>query len=143
MQVKEIMTKNVITVTAQAKLKEVARIFKEHRINGVPVVNKKNEVIGIITLTDMLKMLKDIHLLNKEENNASETLEMKECLIEEKENATVNMKMSNQVWSVEEDADIDYVLELMCEHNIHTIPVLKNRILVGIIGATDIVDACI
>lgn len=143
MQVRDIMTKNVITITPQAKLKEVAKIFKEHRINGVPVVNEKKEVIGIITLTDMLKMLKDIHLLHKEENVAKEILEMKECLIKEKENATVNMKMSPQVWTVEEDSDIDYVLELMCEHNIHTIPVFKNRLLVGIIGATDIVDACI
>lgn len=143
MLVKQIMSKKVIAVNAHTKLRELARIFKRHRINGVPVVDNKGAVIGIITKTDLLRMLKDIHFLKEVEDRSPQHRAMKECLIKEKNRATVRMKMTKQVWTVEEDSTIDYVLELMCKHNIHTIPVFRNRKMVGIVGATDMLNACI
>ena len=139
----DLMTKEVIFVRPDAKLKDVARLFKQHRINGVPVVDEQGAVIGVITMTDMLKMLREIQYLKQMEERLPQKVEMKECLIEEKNTATVAMKMTKPVWKVEHDMDIDYVLDLMCNQNIHTIPVIKDGKLVGVIGGTDIVDACI
>ena len=51
MKVNEIMTKNVISVTKQMSVSEVAKILRKYKIHGVPVVEGKH-LIGIITETD-------------------------------------------------------------------------------------------
>jgi len=60
MLVKEIMTREVITVSPDDSLKNVGEILKEKRISGLPVV-KDEKIVGIITLTDMLKVLERIY----------------------------------------------------------------------------------
>ena len=57
MKVKEIMAKNVITISPKASLKELAILIKEHRINGVPVVDEEGALVGVVTMTDILKIL--------------------------------------------------------------------------------------
>ena len=140
MLVKDIMTRNVVTVKPEATLKELAKILKEHRINGAPVVTKGGSVVGIITMTDLLKILRDINYWGNIEKVKPE-IGVKEALIKEKEKATVEKKMVKGIYQVSEDDSIEHVLDLMCTHNIHTIPVVEDNKLVGIIGATDIVNA--
>jgi CBS domain-containing protein len=140
MLVKEIMTSDVVTVKPDTTLKELANILKEHRINGVPVVNKDGILVGIITMTDLLKILKDINYWDYIEK-AKPGLGVKEALIREKEGATVSKKMTRQVSTVLENDSVDHVVDLMCKHNIHTIPVVEDSKLIGIVGAMDIVNA--
>ena len=56
-KVKEIMTKDPITIPPYYTLEETARVLLENKISGAPVVNDKGKVIGIITRDDMLKVL--------------------------------------------------------------------------------------
>ncbi len=139
MLVKEIMTRNVVTVHPEASLKELARVLKEHRINGVPVVNKDGSLAGVITMTDLLRILKEINYWDSIEKMRP-GLGIKEAFSTEKEQATVSKKMTKQVNTVSEDDPVEHVLDLMCKHNIHTIPVVKDNKLIGVIGATDIVN---
>ena len=140
MQIKDIMTKNVISITPKASLKELAALIKQHKINGVPVVTKEGSLVGIVTMTDLLKILKDIYYWNELEN-LKPGLGVKDALITEKEKATVETKMTVGVRTAKEDDTVDDILKLMCKHDIHTIPVVKNNKLVGIVGLTDIVYA--
>jgi acetoin utilization protein AcuB len=55
--VKEIMTKDPITIAPYYTLEETARVLLENKISGAPVVNDKGKVMGIITRDDMLKVL--------------------------------------------------------------------------------------
>ncbi len=56
-KVKEIMTRDPITVPPYYTLEETARVLLENKISGAPVVNDKGKVTGIITRDDMLKVL--------------------------------------------------------------------------------------
>lgn len=56
LRVKEIMTKDVVTVTGDAALEDAARIMVDNAIGALPVVRGKS-VIGIITETDIFKVL--------------------------------------------------------------------------------------
>lgn len=141
MLVKEIMTRNVVTVHPEATLKELVKILKEHRINGVPVAIKDGTLVGVITMTDLLRILKDINYWDAIEK-LKPGLGIKEAFASEKEKSTVAKKMTKQVNTVTEDDSVDHVLDLMCKHNIHTIPVVKDGKLIGIVGATDVVSAC-
>lgn len=54
--VKEIMTKNPITVTPDTTIEEAAVIMRDNEISGLPVV-EDGKVVGIVTETDIFDML--------------------------------------------------------------------------------------
>jgi acetoin utilization protein AcuB len=56
-KVREIMTKNPITVPYNYTIEEAAELLLQARISGMPVVDKDGEVIGTITQTDLFKVL--------------------------------------------------------------------------------------
>ncbi len=53
--VKEVMTKNVLTVSEDTPIEEAARIMADNKIGGLPVM-RGDEVVGIITETDLFKV---------------------------------------------------------------------------------------
>jgi acetoin utilization protein AcuB len=56
-KVREIMTRNPITVPYNYTIEEAAEILLQARISGMPVVDKDGDVIGTITQTDLFKVL--------------------------------------------------------------------------------------
>lgn len=59
-RVKEIMTINVITVTPDTSIKNAARLIHDKNIGALPVVNEKNELVGILTETDIIEILLEV-----------------------------------------------------------------------------------
>lgn len=146
MLVKDIMTKNVITVNNDTTLKELTRIISTYRINGAPVVDRDGILIGVITMTDLLRILRHICFWDEvsgREKQEGNIPQIKDALCKEKDRAIVGSKMTTSVYTVKETDTVDYVLQLMCKYDIHTIPVVNDGKLVGIVGATDIVNSCI
>lgn len=56
-KVKDLMTKDPITINGDDTMEKAAVLMLENRISGLPVVNTKGDLIGVITLTDVLKVL--------------------------------------------------------------------------------------
>ncbi len=52
----EIMTRNVITVTADATIRDAARLMLDHDIGSLPVLDG-NRLVGIITESDIFRVL--------------------------------------------------------------------------------------
>lgn len=57
LKVKDIMSKNIITIGPEDTVEKAAVIMLEHRISGLPVVNEKGKLVGIITQGDIFKVL--------------------------------------------------------------------------------------
>jgi acetoin utilization protein AcuB len=55
LQVREIMTRDVISTTPDTPIEDAARLIVDHRIGGMPVVDANNRVVGVITETDIFK----------------------------------------------------------------------------------------
>ena len=64
-KVKEIMTKDPITVLPYFTLEQTSKILLENKISGVPVVSEKGEIIGIITRDDLLRVLVNLTGVDK------------------------------------------------------------------------------
>ena len=56
-KVKNIMTKDPITVPPDFSVEETAQILLKHKISAVPVVKGQGQVVGIITQTDLFRVL--------------------------------------------------------------------------------------
>jgi acetoin utilization protein AcuB len=57
LKVKDIMSKNIITIGPEDTVEKAAVIMLEHRISGLPVVNEKGKLVGVITQGDIFKVL--------------------------------------------------------------------------------------
>ena len=141
-KVSEIMTTEVITVGPETKVTEATKILLDRRINGLPVVDADNTLMGIIcqsdiivqqkkwpvptvfTLLDGIIPLSSISHLEKEVKKMSAT--------------TVEDAMTQDPTTTSPDAEIEEVAELMVNKNYHTIPVVEDGKLVGIVGKEDI-----
>lgn len=55
LKVQEIMTEDVIATTADTPIEDAARLIVDNRIGGLPVIDKHNHVVGVITETDIFK----------------------------------------------------------------------------------------
>ncbi len=75
LKVKEIMTREVITVCPDCPLEEAARIMVDHKIGGLPVV-EDGRLVGIITETDLFKVF--LEMLGAREQGLRATLSVED-----------------------------------------------------------------
>jgi acetoin utilization protein AcuB len=59
-KVKEIMTKNPVTISSDETVERAAVLMLEHKVSGLPVLNKKTELVGIITQSDVFRAFVNI-----------------------------------------------------------------------------------
>ena len=64
LQVKDYMTKDLITFKPTQSVEEVVEILIKHKISGGPVVNENNELIGIISEGDCIKQISESRYYN-------------------------------------------------------------------------------
>ena len=62
MKVSDIMTQDVLAVTAEHSLADAAKILIENKFDGLPVVNSDNIVVGVITDSDLITGESNIHI---------------------------------------------------------------------------------
>lgn len=74
-KMREIMTREVITVTEDTPIEEAARIMADHKIGGLPVM-RDNKLVGIITETDIFKLM--LELFGARQNGIRVTLSVPE-----------------------------------------------------------------
>ena len=138
MLLKDIMTKDVVTVTPSTSLKEVCKILKEKRISGVPVVDEGGKIAGIVTITDVLKIVQEVYQWQALEKNAYH-MNISELLGKESLNTNAGNIMTKTVYTLDENKNINDVMRLMFTNKIHTIPITREDKIVGIIGKRDLV----
>ena len=138
--VKDIMTKNVITIDENATVGELSKLLIKNKISGVPVVDDNNNLVGIATDADIIIQESDLPLplsfshafLQKYESYVKST---KEYLKTKVENI-----MTKGLKTIYEDATITKAVNIIINNDINRIPVVdKNNRLKGIITRADII----
>lgn len=64
-KVGSVMSRDPVTVTDDSKIVEAAKIIRKRRFNALPVVNKKAELVGILTVRDILDGLINLFEISK------------------------------------------------------------------------------
>lgn len=60
--IRKVMTESLITIFPDATPGQLAELMRENNISGLPVVNNKNEVIGIVTKWDLIRYFSGLPL---------------------------------------------------------------------------------
>lgn len=55
LKARDVMSTDPVCISPSASIREVARIFEEHEISGVPVLDPQGRVCGIVTKTDLIR----------------------------------------------------------------------------------------
>ncbi|MCB2149523.1 MAG: CBS domain-containing protein [Deltaproteobacteria bacterium] len=142
MQVKEIMTKNPVTVTLDTEIVKAAEILLDRRINGMPVVDDTGKLVGILCQSDIIAQQKKLpvpSLFSFLDGYISlSSMKGFEKAVRKIAATTVSDAMTPNPVTVGPDSSIETVAALMVDHNLHTLPVLEKGMLVGVVGKEDI-----
>jgi CBS domain-containing protein len=110
---KDIMTRDVITVSPTATVKNLAMMLIKNQISGAPVAGRNGKIIGVVSEADIVaKKGKDVKTI-----------------------------MSKNIISVTEDTAVEDIAKLMTMHRIKRLPVMRGSEVVGIVSRADIVNA--
>ena len=140
---KDIMTKEVITVSQTTSVKELADILWENKISGAPVVDEAGNLISVVTESDLIDQTKKVHIpkmisILDSVLYLEKPSKMKED-IKKMTGAVVRDIQAKELITVEEDTPMDEIATIMAEKKVHTLPVISNNNLVGVIGKSDII----
>jgi len=142
---KDIMNREVITVSPGTSVEELGRLFIERNISGAPVVDENGDLYGIVTENDLISKEKRFHIptiirifdaLIPLQSDAMVEREIKKMAA-----TTVGDICTRDVVTVDEETSLNDIATIMTEKRIHLLPVLKEGRLVGIIGKKDVIRA--
>lgn len=128
MKAREIMTRDIITVKKDYTIRKLIDTLQNNNITGAPVVDDKGELIGIVSVKDVIKAVSS---LIKVQLSIEEIKEMRGKF------NWVEGIMTSEVISVSADSEILDVFKVMVEKHIHRVPVMEKGKMVGIISASD------
>jgi CBS domain-containing protein len=113
MLAKDIMTTDVITVSPNTTIKNLAMTLIKNQISGAPVSAKNGKIVGVVSEADIVaKKGKDVKAI-----------------------------MSKKIISVSEETPVEEIARLMTTHRIKRLPVMRKDAVVGIVSRADIVSA--
>ncbi|MFD1848894.1 CBS domain-containing protein [Oceanobacillus bengalensis] len=141
--IKEMMIKDVISVTKETKMRDLLRLFVQHEIGGVPVVDEHNRLIGMVADGDVIRHINpDGHMVHdmldlvfvSEEKEFREKLN--HCL-----NHPVSEVMKEKfIYTVRPEDQLEVALSIFAKQHIKKIPVVdENYIVVGVLSRGDII----
>ena len=142
MKVKDIMTRKLITVSPETEITRAAKLLLENRINGMPVVDEAGRLVGILCQSDLLSQQKSLpmpslftFLDGYIPLTSSKQIEKQ---VQKIAAITVAQAMTRDPVFVEPETTIQAVAALMVDKNFHTLPVVDEGKLVGVVGKEDV-----
>ncbi len=120
MSARDIMTTEVVTAEPDTPISKIVRLMLENNIGSIVIVGPKKEVLGIITERDLISKV-----LAKELNPRTTRAED---------------IMTRPVITVDPEASIGEVVNLLKEKNIGHLPVVENGRVIGIIAEGDVIQ---
>ena len=142
MQVRDVMTRNVMSVTERQPVLDAVQLMLDNRISGLPVLDASGKLVGIVTEGDFLRRgeigtqrqrPKWLELLVGPGQIAAEYVHSA--------GRTVDEVMTPDPCTVTEDDSLETVVTLMERHRVKRLPVLREGRVVGIVSRADLMYA--
>ena len=147
MLAKDIMTREVHAARPDDKVERITHLMLDNKISGIPVVDDRDHVVGIITEKDLMIRAKELRVpfyvtlfdsIIFLENPIRFNNEVKKYTATKVKDA-----MTTKVITVDEDTPVSDVVKVMQDKRINRVPVVRNHKLVGIITRNDVLKVLV
>ena len=146
MRAMDVMTTNVITVEPNTSVQELATLLSERGISGVPVVDRDNRLVGVVTEGDLLHRTETgterrIHRRRSRwfDSFASDQEAARDYV--KAHGRIVREIMTPDVISVSDTTELADIATLLETKRIKRVPVVRDGKLVGIVSRANLVRA--
>ena len=140
MKAKDIMRRNVVTVSPLVTAKELSELLTKHKITGVPVVDSHGALMGVVSQTDIVRKQ-----ARSEKDDAldfyRDVMPLFDSVSRVKDEVTVFDLMTPAVLSADEETPVGDLARQMLARRIHRLPITRDKRLVGIVSTMDILRA--
>ena len=147
LKVRDIMTTELITVSPEMEVVQATKLLLENRINGVPVTDETGKLVGVLCQSDLIAQQKKLPIPSFFTllNGLIPLISKKqlEKQVQKIAAITVAQAMTANPVTVQPDMKIEEVAALMVDRNFHTVPVVDEGELVGIVGKEDMLRTLI
>jgi CBS domain-containing protein len=138
----DVMTRDVVTVAPQTPVAEIVRLLLSHGISGVPVVDDRRRVVGVVSEGDLLRRAE----LGTEKRRGGwlTFFTGTEALAGDyvRSHGTVATDvMTREVACVQADTPLSDIADLMEDRHIKRVPVLAGEVLVGLVSRSNLLRA--
>ena len=116
--VRDIMKKEIVTAKAKDNIQKISKVLIQKKINNIPVINEKDELIGVVSEQDIIRAMESENFMKM----------------------TAKDIMTKKVFSVKENNSIEYVSKIFIERPYRRLPVTRNKKVVGTITREDIIS---
>ena len=125
--VKDLMTRDPLTIDPQSTLKQTQSIFDQHTFRHLPVMDG-DQLVGIISQTDFEKILEGAQLMGKNDEKINSLLN----------DTRVEKIMTRHPFTIPPDTPVEEVMEIFYKVQFHAIPVIDHGKLMGIVSHHDV-----
>ena len=126
--ISKIMTCKLITLKITDDLFKAEKLFKEHRIRHIPVVDNQKHIVGMLSLTD-LNRISFLDSYDEDEIQIDNAIYEMLC---------IEQLMVKSIVKITSDVTIKDAAEILAKNEFHALPVVDNGVLVGIVTTTDL-----
>ena len=145
LKLRDIMTKDVLTVKPETSLEEFASLLVKNQVSGAPVLGAGGVLVGIMTENDLIDQNKRLHIPTVVSFlDAAIYLESSKKFADEVKRVTatrVGDLCTRTVVSISEGTTLTDIATIMAEQKVHLLPVVRAGKVVGIVGKRDVVRA--
>jgi CBS domain-containing protein len=144
MNAKDVMTREVISVAPDATVLQAARLMLQHRISGLPVIDSTGKLVGILSEGDFLRRRE-----TQTERRRSRWLEFlmgpgkMAAEYTQTHGNRVSEVMTDDVQTVDENAALEDIVELMERRRIKRVPVVRDGKVTGIVTRSNLMHAMV
>jgi CBS domain-containing protein len=140
--VQDVMTRSVVTVEPSTPIREVARLLVEHGVSGLPVVDARGTVVGVVSEGDLLVKEQGHRAVHHRplarlfgESRATR------AAVAKIEARTAGDAMSSPPVTIQASRPLQAAADLMVRRQVNRLPVVDDGQLVGIVTRADLVRA--
>ncbi len=139
MLAKDIMTTNVITVTPDVSVEEIAQLLMNNGISAVPVVNSGGDLVGLVSEGDLMRRRENetegrhawwLNLLGSAQERAEDYIKTHGRRAED--------VMTRKVVTVGENTSVGEIAQLLERRHIKRVPVVRDGKIVGLVSRANL-----
>ncbi len=142
MLAKDIMTTDIVTIAPSLRVEEIARLLLSRNISGVPVIDDRDRLIGLVSEGDLLRRTEGgterqrswwLSLLASPEESARDYIKT--------HGRTAEQVMTREVVTVTADTPVGEIAQILERRRIKRVPVVEDGRIVGIVSRANLLHS--